>query len=67
MRTIFEKGDKVKVKEDWRDWKKGEIAIITKRNERPTPLHNDSYTLEPTDGTIKDFHVLSDYMLEPLK
>lgn len=67
MRTIFEKGDKVKVKEKWRDWKKGEIAIVKKWNERPTPLHNDSYTLEPTNGTIKDFYTLSDYMLEPLQ
>ncbi|NQY00969.1 MAG: hypothetical protein HRT70_07550 [Flavobacteriaceae bacterium] len=67
MRTILEKGDKVKVKDDWRDWKKGEIAIIKKWNKRPTPLHNDSYTLEPTNGTIKDFHVLRDYMLEPLQ
>lgn len=53
--------------EDWRDWKKGEIAIVKKWNERPTALHNDSYTLEPTNGTVKDFHVLSDYMIEPLQ
>ena len=67
MRTIFEKGDKVKLKDDWRDWAKGEIAIVKKWNERPTPLHNDSYTLEPINGTQKDFHVLNEYLLEPLQ
>lgn len=67
MRIIFEEGDKVKVKDDWRDWEKGEVAIVKKRDERPTPLHNDSYTLKPTNGTKKDFYTLLDYMLEPLQ
>jgi hypothetical protein len=67
MRTIFEKGDKVKVKYGWRDWKKGEIGVVKGRNERPTLLHNDSYTLEPINGTVKDFHTLLDYMIEPIQ
>lgn len=64
MRIIFEKGDLVKIKEDWRDWKKGEIAEIISVNLRTDSFHSDNYTLLPINESDKDFHVLSDDMFE---
>lgn len=62
--TVFEKGDFVEICEDWRDWKKGEIAIVEKYNPRPSPLHNCSYVLTPVDGSPKDFEILLGYQVK---
>jgi hypothetical protein len=64
MKIIFEIGDKVKIKDEWRDWKKGEVAIVKKWHP-PSPGSCWSYLLEPTDGSKKDFYTMLDYMLEP--
>lgn len=69
MKTItysyFEVGDKVKLKDDYRSWKKDELAKITKIYwEGETFMSLQLAQLEPLNKSEKDIHVLYTYLLE---
>lgn len=63
--TVYDPGDHVRIKQDWRDWKKGESAIVEKFHLAPDPLHDDLVTLKSTTVKTHDFEILHTYMIEP--
>jgi hypothetical protein len=62
MKFIYEVGDVVKIREDWRDWKVGEVAKIVNILEGNYGLQN--VILE--NGSKHMYHTLSIYQIEPV-
>lgn len=64
MRQALEKGDRVELVDNWRDWKKGEYAIVSKFEHHSGD--GDFVTLTPENGSEKDCYVLYAYMVKYL-
>ena len=68
MRTItfFEVGDKVKLSDDWREWKKGEIATIEETSWERGFGSNQFLTLKSETNTkaMNDMRTVYAYLCE---
>ena len=68
MRTItfFETGDKVRFTDDWRDWKKGEIATVEKTSWERGFGSNQFLTLnsETNKKAMNDMRTVYAYLCE---
>lgn len=67
MKTIYTQGDKVRVIDGWRDWEKGEIAIVEKTSFQFGGTNGAQFvTLKPEDGSKKDGWTLYAGQVEPV-
>jgi len=62
MRFIYEVGDIIRIRENWKDWEKGETAKIVTILEGNYGLHN--VILENSNKHM--YHTLSLYQIEPI-
>ena len=66
MRVIYEVNDIVVIKDDYRDWKKGELALITKIEfEHGSGLQ--FVKLLPINKSEKDIKMLYAYQVKPTR
>ena len=63
MRMIYDVGDMVVIKQDWRDWRSGEIAKVIKIEFENTP--NNLQLLTLVNDNTHEFHMIYAYMVSP--
>ena len=68
METIFVKGDRVKIKHDWRLWKKGDIATVKSYIFEKDTTNNQMLLLEAESNkeAERDASLLYAYNVEPI-